>query len=66
MTALTDIHPTCERCRHWREITDASDKTRYGECRRYPPTPFLNDEGMQSLLPYTEPSDTCGEFRAGQ
>lgn len=63
---LTDVLPTCERCRHWRELTDAGDTERYGECGRFPPKAVLTDEGIASIRPLTTPDETCGEFGAGQ
>lgn len=35
-------------------------------CRRFPPVPFCDDEGVTSIYPFTLPDETCGEFGAQQ
>jgi hypothetical protein len=56
MTQPTPRTETCERCRHWRALTD-EDGTRLGQCRRFPPA----YEGW----PMSMPDDWCGEFAEG-
>ena len=64
--SITDFLPTCERCRHWHELTESRDQERRGICRRYPPVPFVMEDGLSSEYPPVEIDDTCGEFGAQQ
>jgi hypothetical protein len=64
---LADYQPSCERCSHWHEQSDSGDEARWGECRRYPPVPFLTDDAnVSAMFPPTVPGEVCGEFGAKQ
>ena len=51
----------CGTCRHWKRAAESGEEAVNGECRRYPPTVFVDEEGTMSLWPYTATDDTCGE-----
>lgn len=64
---LSDFKPSCERCKYWLERSESGDEIRWGSCRRYPPTPFMDDEQTAySQHPPTEPDSWCGEFAGSQ
>jgi hypothetical protein len=66
LPSFTDLLPTCERCRHWHELTETRDEERHGLCRRFPPIPVMDEEGVTSIYPFTAPDETCGEYGAQQ
>ena len=59
-----DIGPTCDGCVYWVENKDEGSIGRCGDCRRYPPTVLLDSkDAMICVFPYTESTDSCGEFK---
>lgn len=58
---------TCEACLYWKEMSETADEYRWGSCRRYPPTAFIDEElNPFSVFPPVEPTEVCGEFRGRQ
>lgn len=54
-----DWMPKCASCVFF--LVDAKES--YGECRRNPPTSFLEDDGIGFTFAITEESQWCGEFQ---
>lgn len=49
---------SCESCRFF--LGNKTDDAGY--CRRYPPTPIADDEGIASVVAVTTSADWCGEY----
>lgn len=58
---MTYDRGACWRCRFFEYVPDSDDDDS-GVCRRYPPTPLVDDEGGFAALPFVEYTDWCGEF----
>ncbi len=54
-----DWMPKCASCVFF--LADAKES--FGECRRYPPATFPDDEGIGFSFAITEESQWCGEFQ---
>jgi hypothetical protein len=52
----------CRNCQFWVELANS-----FGECRKKPPTPFVNpktnDAFTRALFPTTREDDWCAEIR---
>ena len=59
---LSEARGTCANCAHWEANPDGSA----GFCVRFPPVPVVDDEGVTTIWPITDPADRCGEHKAGQ
>lgn len=57
--AKTEWPESCKSCR-FMQMEPRDDA---GYCRRYPPAPVTDDEGMCFTFPEVLPEDWCGEFR---
>lgn len=51
---------SCAKCRFFL-LDDPKDEAGY--CRRYPPKPVTDDEGMCFTFPVAATDEWCGEFR---
>lgn len=63
---------SCGSCRHWRRSEpDGGEMSSDGDCLRYPPQVIIVEDmdtagyASQSLWPYTDQADVCGEFSPG-
>lgn len=52
---MSDHWDRCPNCRFW-----WVDKSGFGQCRRFPPTPTVKDG--RALWPVTSSGDWCGEW----
>lgn len=59
------VQAACMTCAYFiREQATKTMQPEYGDCRRYPPTVVVDEEGMSSVWPLVEMTDGCGEWRA--
>lgn len=48
----------CAGCRFFQ----SNQHDNYGYCRRFPPTPIIQEESYASVSPVTHATEWCGEF----